>query len=241
MVTEANQVEDWPRRDEEKRQRLEAALQLFVARYGLPLEAVRRLSDAIYRLYRQHDMHKSLAERDRLFDSRFRSEVRALAERTEKSPDADAREYAAHMTRLDTLERRNIGRGKAIDGASVTSWEDLSPPEKQRARELLRGNVLPRNNIRKPAPEVGYLREVATILEREIGRPISFSSAPPAIRRPNDREGRHHGPAFDVMMAAAEMADHGLTNEAMAMLIRRLRRKGHPQKSSKPFSPQDFP
>jgi len=36
---------------------------------------------------------------------------------------------------------------------------------------------------------------------------------------------RHHGAEFDVMMAAAEMADYRLSNEAMARRIQRIRRQ----------------
>jgi class 3 adenylate cyclase len=206
-------IAPWPRRHEKKRQRVEAALRGFVARYKLPPDAVQRLSDAIYKLYRQHAIHKSLDEHERRFDAGFRRNVRALARRRANSPGPDAREYGAHMARLDTLDRRKVGRQKAVEGASAASWDDLSATEKRRARERLCKNVLPGSKVRQSAPEVEYLREVAALLEREIGRKIPFSSSPPAIKRPNNRGGRHYGPAFDVMMAAAEMADCRLTNE----------------------------
>jgi len=49
---------------------------------------------------------------------------------------------------------------------------------------------------------------------------------PPGMSRPKAREGRHYGPVFNGMVAAAAMADYTLTNEALAMLIRRIQRSG---------------
>jgi hypothetical protein len=213
-----------PRRHEEKRQRVEAALRVFVDRFKLAPEALGRLSYAIYWLYRDHARRKLLDDRERRFSSRFGESVRKLAERTAISPEPDALEHAAHMTRLDTLERRKLGRRKAIEGASTAGWDDLSAGERRRATRRLRERAQYGTKLRQPAPEVGYLRQVVGLLERELGRRLPFSSSPPGMGRPDDYAGRHHGSAFDVIMAAAEMADYRLTNEAMATLIRRLRR-----------------
>ena len=47
------------------------------------------------------------------------------------------------MIRLDTLERRNLGRGKAIEQASKVTWDELSPKERRKARQYLTRIVLP--------------------------------------------------------------------------------------------------
>jgi hypothetical protein len=164
--------------------------------------------------------------------------ARDLAERTANAPDtelsaqvANMREFAAHMVRLETLEGRNLGRGKAIEQASNASWNELSPKERRRARQYLENNVLPGDKTRRPAREAEFLRSVAHLIEQATGHPISFSSAAPGLRS----GGRHHGVEFDVMMAAAEMVDgDALTNEAMARRIQRIRR----QESAK-FLPSD--
>src|SRR5262249_16827277 len=161
------------------------------ARYKLRQETVGRLSDEIYELYRQHVAQKSLLQRQQRFDTGFRRDVRALAARTARSPSPDAREYAAHMTRLDKLERRKGGPQKATTQASAIHREDLSPQEKRRAKRLLGENVLPGKKVRQPALEVNFLRRVAAILERESGRRIHVNSFAPHVKRPAGRTGRH--------------------------------------------------
>ena len=63
-----------------------------------------------------------------------------LRERTANASDtevsiyvADVREFAALSICLDTLERRNLGRGRAIEQASKATWDQLSPKEKRKA------------------------------------------------------------------------------------------------------------
>ena len=136
---------------------------------------------------------------------------------------ADAREHAARMTRLDILEQRKIGRGKAIEQASQVSWDDLSPQERREARQYLAGNALPGNKTRQPAREAEFLKSVAELVEWATGHRIRFSSNALGSH-PADRP-RHHGVEFEVMMAAAEIADYQLTNEALARLIQRIRRQ----------------
>ena len=127
------------------------------------------------------------------------------------------------MIRLDTLERRNVGRGKAVEQASKATWDELSPKEKRKARQYLTRIVLPGDKTRQPAREVTFLTAVAGLIEQATGTPISFSSAAPDPRLQSSR--RHHGVEFDVMLAAAKMADLRLSNEAMARLIQRIRRQ----------------
>ena len=127
------------------------------------------------------------------------------------------------MIRLEDLERRNVGRGKAIEQASKATWEALSPRGKRKARLYLERIALPTDKTRRPAREAEFLQAVAGLIERSTGRCISFSSAAPGSTVPSS--GRHYGVAFDVMMAAAEMADYQRTNEAMARRIQRIRRQ----------------
>jgi hypothetical protein len=127
------------------------------------------------------------------------------------------------MIRLEALERRNLGRGTAIARASKATWDDLSPQDRRKARLYLAHDVLPGDNTRQPAREAEFLRSVAGLIEQATGRRISFSSAAPDSRPRNN--GRHHGMEFDVMMAAAEMADYKLSNEAMARRIQRISRQ----------------
>jgi len=93
-----------------------------------------------------------------------------------------------------------------------------SPQERRKARQYLAGNVLPRDKTRQPAQEAKFLRAVADLIEQATGHPIRFSSN-------EATEQRHHGVEFDLIIAAAEMADYPLSNEAMARRIQRIRRR----------------
>jgi hypothetical protein len=227
--SEARDFKSRFRRYDAKRRRVEAAVEGLVHRYGLPSDTARALNDWIYRLYRILLVLKSLDDQDRYYRE-WKHPARDLAERTANARDteisayvANAREFAAHMIRLETLEGRNLGRGKAIEQASKTTWDELSPKEKRKARLYLKNNVLPGDRTRRPAREVVFLRSVARLIEQTTGHPISFSSA--ALASKVGSSGRHHGAEFDVMMAAAKMADYRLSNEAMARRIQRIRRQ----------------
>ena len=220
------------RRRDEKRRRVEAAVEGLARRYGLASETEQALSDWIYRLYRILVALKSLAGRDREWRKSQHLAEENLAVRTANASDIDVsayvahmREFAAHMIRLESLERRNIGRGRAIEQASKVTWDDLSPRERRKARQYISGNFLPGVKTRQPAQEVEFLKSVASLIEQATGHPIRFSSNPPGSQ-PADRP-RHHGVEFDVMMAAAEMVgtDGSLSNEAMARRIQRIREK----------------
>src|SRR5277367_406348 len=116
-----------------------------------------------------------------------------------------------------------LGSGKAIEHAIEVTWADLSPQERREARQYLSQNVHPGDRTRHPARDAEFLRSVAVLIEQATGRRISFSSTVPGstlLCTP-----RHHGVEFDVMMAAADMADCPLTNEAMARRIQRIRRQ----------------
>jgi hypothetical protein len=234
--SEARDFNNRPRRYEKERRSVEAAVEGMVRRYGLLPEMARALSEGIYELYRNLVALKSFDDQDRQYGKWWRREADMLAVRTANAPTseviahiADAREFAAHMIRLETLESRNLGRGRAIEQASKITWNDLSPKERRRARLYLERTVVPGGNIREPAREVEFLRAVAGLIEQAIGRPISFSSAAPGSKIP--RSGRHHGMQFDVMVAAAEIADYRLSNEAMARRIQRIRRQRSAQSS----------
>lgn len=217
------------RRDEQKRRCVEAAIEGLIRRDALPPHTAQALSEGIYRLYRNLVAQKSFDDQDRHYRE-WNHCARDLAEGTANAPDteisayvANMREFAAHMIRLETLERRNLGRGKAIEQASKATWDELSPKEKRKARLYLARNVLPGGNTRQPAREVEFLRSVAGLIEQATGGRISFSSVAPDRGLPGS--GRHHGAEFNVMMAAAEMADYRLSNEAMARRIQRIRRQ----------------
>ncbi len=216
------------RRDEDKRRRVEVA----VERLGLPPKSAQALGEGICRLYRNLVAQKSLDDQDRYYPERQSRAERKLAERTAiasaagTDPSAyvaDMRELAAHMVRLDSLERRNLGPGKAIDQASKITWAGLSPQERRKAQLYLSQDVHPGDRTRHPAREAEFLRSVAALIEQATGSRISFSSTVPGSTLPSTP--RHHGAEFDVMMAAADMADCPLTNEAMARRIQRIRRQ----------------
>ena len=103
------------------------------------------------------------------------------------------------MIRLEILERRNLGRGKAIEQASKTAWDELSPKERRKARLYLTRDVPPGGRTRRPAREAEFMTTVANLIEGITGHPVSFSSAAPGSRVGGS--GRHHGVEFDVMMA----------------------------------------
>jgi hypothetical protein len=216
------------RRNEDKRRRVEVA----VVRLGPTPESGKALSEGIYRLYRNLVAQKSLDDQDRYYREWQSRAERKLAERTAIASGADTdllayvadvRELAARMDHLESLERRNLGRGKAIEQASKVTWADLSPQERRKAQQYLSQNVRPGDKTRRPAREAEFLGSVAALIEQATGSRISFSSTAPESTLPSAP--RHHGVEFDVMMAAANMADCPLTNEAMARRIQRLRRQ----------------
>jgi PHD/YefM family antitoxin component YafN of YafNO toxin-antitoxin module len=218
------------RRDEKKRHHVEAAVEGLIRRYGLLPEKAHALNEGIYGLYRNLVAQKVLDDQDRQYRKMKRRAERELAVRTVTASGtefsaylADAREFSAHMIRLETLERRNLGRNASIEQASTATWDDLSPRERREARLYLAGNVLPGEKTRQPAREVEFLTSVAGLIEQATRAPISFSSAVPDPRLQSS--GRHHGVEFDVMMATAEMADYRLSNEAMARRIQRIKRQ----------------
>jgi hypothetical protein len=224
--SEARNFNSRRRRNDAKRRRVETAAERLVRRHGLPSNLAQTLSEGIYRFYGILKVLKSFDDQDRYY-RQWKHLVRDLAKKTANAPDtelsayvADMREFAAHMTRLETLERRNISRDEAVEQAGKTTWDALSPKERRKAREYL-AHVPPRDNTRQPAREVEFLRSVAELIEQSTGRPVSFSSAAPGSRVPSS--GRHHSVEFDVMVAAAEMADYRITNEAMARRIQRIR------------------
>jgi hypothetical protein len=144
------------RRDENKRRRVEVA----VERLRLPPEAGQALSAGIYGLYRNLVAQKSVDDQDRYFRQRQSRAEHKLAERTaiasgadtDPSPYvADMREFAARMVRLESLERRNLGSGKAIEHEIEVTWADLSPQERREARQYLSQNVHPGDRTRHPA------------------------------------------------------------------------------------------
>ena len=217
-------------RNDAKRQRVEAAVAELIRFYGLSPETGQTLSEGIYGLYRNLVGQKLFDHQDREYRKSQYCAEHKLAGRTANASGtevsayvADAREHAARMTRLEILERRNIGRGTAIEQASKVSWDDLSPQERRKARQYLAGNVLPGNKTRRPAREVEFLRSVAGLIEQAAGHRIRFSSNAPGSH-PANRQ-RHHGVEFEVMMTAAKMADYQLTNEALARRIQRIRRQ----------------
>jgi hypothetical protein len=130
------------RRDDAKRRRVEAAVDGLVRRYGLPLDAALTLSEGIYGLYRKLITQKSLDDQDRQHRE-WKHHAHDFAERTANASDtevsvyvADMREFAAHMIRLDTHERRNLDRGKAIEQASKATWD-----HSRRRKSARRGNI----------------------------------------------------------------------------------------------------
>jgi hypothetical protein len=234
--SEAGDFKGRRRRDEQKRRRVEAAVEGLIRRDGLPPDTAKALSGGIYGRYRNLVAQKSLDDQDR-HCSEWNHWARDLAKRTANASDtevsayvANMREFAAHMIRLKTLERRNLGRGKAIEQASKVIWEELSPKERRKARLYLARDNLPSDNTRRPSREAEFLRSVAELIEQATGGRISFSSVAPESRVPSSGR-RHHGAEFDVMMAAAEMADYQLSNEAMARRIQRIRRHQSAQSS----------
>jgi hypothetical protein len=220
------------RRDDEKRRRVGTAVEGLVRSNGLAPVITQALSEGIYRLYKDLVAQKSFDKQDREYrKSQHRAEQK-LAVRTANASGtnisvsayvAHVREFAAHMIRLESLERRNLGRGRAIEQASKVTWDDLSPQERRRALQYISVNVLPGDKTRQPAREVEFLRSVASLIEQTTGHRIRFSSNAPGSQ-PADRP-RHHGVEFDVMTAAAEMVDFPLSNEAMARRIQRIRRR----------------
>jgi hypothetical protein len=221
------------RRDEAKRRRVEAVVENLIRIYRLSPEAGQVLSGGIYGSYRNLVAQKSFDDQDRQYRKSQHRAEQELAVRTADGSGADtdvsayvadAREFAAHMIRLESLERRNLGRGRAVEQANKVTWADLSPQERRKARQYLEGNVLPGDKTRQPAREVEFLRSVAGLIRQATGHHrIRFNSSAPGSTVPST--GRHYGVEFDVMKAAAEMADYSLSNEAVARRIQRIRRR----------------
>jgi hypothetical protein len=218
------------KRRRDKRRHVEAAVQRLIFHYELAPQVAQTLSDGIYGLYRDLVAQKLFDDQDQQYRKMRRLAERKLALRTATASGTrvsayvtDARAFAARMIRLETLECRNLGRGRAIEQASKATWDELSPQERQKARSYLAGNVLSGEKTRRSVREVEFLTSVASLIRQITKSSISFSSAAPGQRQPSG--GRHHGVEFDVMMAAAAMADYPLTNEAMARRIQRIRQQ----------------
>jgi hypothetical protein len=114
--SEARDFNSRRRRDEQKRRRVEAAIEGLIRRDALPPHTAQAMSEGIYRLYRNLVAQKSFDDQDRHYRE-WNHCARDLAEGTANAPDteisayvANMREFAAHMIRLETLERRNLGR-----------------------------------------------------------------------------------------------------------------------------------
>lgn len=131
------------RRNDAKRRRVEEAVDRLIRRYERPSATALALTEWIFQLCRILARLKSRDDQDRYFRE-CKDPIRDLAERTANAPDAEPsadvakmREFAAHMIRLEVLEGRNIGRGKAIEQASKTTWDELAPKERRQARLFL--------------------------------------------------------------------------------------------------------
>ena len=111
----------------------------------------------------------------------------------------------------------------------------LTPEEQDRVWELFRKVATHFKALNWASPSkrfqsyIGLLAKVPTLGpgEKFAGPKIEV---PRALKRYWDwvkpampGTGRHRGAEFDVMMAAAEMADYRLSNEAMARRIQRIR------------------
>jgi hypothetical protein len=209
------------RRHEEGRQVLERALVEFVGRYALPAGSLERLSDEIYRLWRDHEWQKRLAVRERRFNEDFRHSARAYARRKLQDKDEDTLIHAARMVRYGTLRKRKLSHEDAVRGALMITYQDLSSAEMRAARKQILVTTITGRKDRQASATVRFLKDVAAVLARETGHPIRFSSY---TCPPEGAPGRHYGPEFDVVQAAAEMAGKVLSNEALAAIVRRIRR-----------------
>jgi len=219
-----------PRRHEEQRQILEHALVGFVARYRLPAGSLERLSNEIYRLWRDHEGHKRLNDRERRFNEDFRRSVRAHSRRKLKEKDKDTFLHAARMERFETQRKRKLSFDDVVTGALTATYEDLSVAEKQAARRQILVTTTTGRKDRQASATVRFLKDVATVLARETGHPIRFSSY---TLPPKGAPGRHYGPEFDVMRVAAQMAGRIFSNEALAAHMRRIRRDLRNRRSAK--------
>ena len=211
------------RRHDKERQILEQALISFVERYQLPPGSVERLSNELYRLWRDHHGEKRRAAADQRYYDDFRSSARTHFERKLKENDKDTLLNAARTQRYRTLRNRKLSRPKAIAAALEVEYLDLSRREMLAARDQILSTTITGRKDRKASLEVRFLERAAEMLERETGHPIRFSShtesRPPSEQAP----GRHYGKEFDVMAAAAKVAGLTLTNEALAVVMRRIR------------------
>jgi hypothetical protein len=212
------------RRHDCQRRVLERALAGFVDRCALPPGSLERLSDEIYGLWREHEVQKRLADRGRRFNDDFRRSVRAYFQKKLKEMDSDTILHAARMVRLGTLRRRGLSYEDAAQGALTVTYGDLTRPEKRAARDRITDTTITGRRDRVPSELVPFLERVATVLERETGHPIRFSSYTDSWLLPKGASGRHYGSEFDVMRAAAAIAGHDSGNESLAMHIRRIRR-----------------
>jgi hypothetical protein len=195
-----------------------------VERYALPCGSLERLSDEIYRLWRDHERQKRLAERGRRFNEHFRRSARAHARQKLQDKDPVTLLHAARMERLETLRKRKLSREDAVAGAIAVTYDDLSAAEKRAARRQILVTTITGRKDRQASATVRFLKDVAAVLERETGHPIRFSSYADSLSLPEGASGRHYGPEFDVMEAAAEMAGEVFSNEALAAHMRRIRR-----------------
>ena len=87
---------------------------------ALPSGSLERLSDEIYRLWRDHEGQKRLVERVRRFNENFRRSARAQARKKLQGKDPVTLLHAARMERLETLRKRKLS--PTCVSASGASW-----------------------------------------------------------------------------------------------------------------------
>ena len=226
------------RRHDSQRQLLERALRGFVDKYALPPWSLERLSDEIYKLWRSHEMQKRLAGQAERYDRNSDRWDRQYFRNKLADSDEDTLLHGAHMERYQTLRKRGLSRQRAVEGALSVSYGELSRREMQAARKRLVSTAITGRKDREPSLLVHYLERVAEVLQRETDHPIRFSSYTESRPPPTNAAGRHYGPEFDVMGAAAKIAGQALSNEALAAHIRRIRaalRKKRQETSAKPI------
>lgn len=207
------------RRHDERRRVLERALIGLVERNAVPAESLEHLSDEIYQLWRDHEGQKRLDERERQYNKGFGRSLRAYFREKLQDKDPDTLIHAARMVRYGTLRKRKLSHEDAVRGALTITYQDLSPAEMRAARRQSLVTTITGRKDRPVSVTVRFLKDVAAVLARETGHPIRFSSD---TCPPEGAPGRHYGPAFDVVQAAAEMAGKVFSNEALAAIVRRI-------------------
>lgn len=222
------EIEGQPWLDEiEARQRavVEALRDLLMHAGGQPDDAPAILED-LRRLRKKHARLWAQAQREHHYRAfRRRGEERLRRAARGREPNADALLLEAHMVRLETLERRKHGQGRAVEEASKITFDELTKREQQAARarvfaapttpeqrkqQLVRG--------RPPSRDAALIVDILVLLQARVREPLGYSTV--AIGKEINRR---TGPTVHFLRVLTAHLNMKMSDDMLVGCIRRFR------------------